>query len=104
MNNKILLCLFSLILLIFIFQGVNTVHKVTYIFQNIPMDKIEKINDINKIFIELDNFENFLYCIGGLMIAIILPVFVNNEKQKTKSQLIQNIEKIKKRAVSEKSI
>jgi hypothetical protein len=104
MNNKILISLFCSILLIFVIQGINIVYKINYIFQNISINEIEKNKDFNKLFIELNNFENFLYYTGGLMVAILLPVFINNEKQKTKDQLIENLKKIKKRAISEKLI
>ena len=104
MNNKILISLFCSILLVFVLQGVNLFYKINYIFENIQATEFGKIKDFNGLFVELNNFENFLYYTGSLIIAIVLPVFIKKNKQKTKNQVRENLEKIKRRAVYEKLI
>jgi uncharacterized membrane protein len=83
MNNKILISLFAAIILLFVFKGVQTIDRIDSSFVDVVQEQASNIQDVEKVLDELQRFKEFLYCMNGLAVVIIIPVFMSCENRKS---------------------
>lgn len=82
MRNKILISLFAAIILIFVFEGIKAVEQIEEDFIVVVQNQADDIKNIDKVLRELSRFKEFLFCMNGVAVVIILPIligFTNNK-------------------------
>ena len=83
MNNKILISLFAAIILVFVFEGVKAIDQIESDFAVVVEQQANNINNIDKVFHELNRFKEFLYCMNGVAIVILLPILISFTREKS---------------------
>ena len=83
MNNKILISLFAAIILVFVFEGVKAIDQIESDFAVVVEQQANNINNIDKVFHELNRFKEFLYCMNGVAIVVLLPILISFTKEKS---------------------
>jgi uncharacterized membrane protein len=83
MNNKILISLFAAIILIFVFEGVKAINQIDDDFIVVVQEQANDIKSIDKVLSELNSFKEFLYCMNGVAVVILLPILISFTKEKS---------------------
>lgn len=83
MSNKILISLFAAIILIFVFEGVKAINQIDDDFIIVVQEQASDIKSIDKVLRELNRFKEFLYCMNGVAVVILLPILIGFTKEKS---------------------
>jgi len=83
MSNKILISLFAAIILIFVFEGVKAINQIDDDFIVVVQEQANDIKSIDKVLSELNSFKEFLYCMNGVAVVILLPILISFTKEKS---------------------
>lgn len=91
------------IIIAFLLQGANLIHQIHDINVEIQSkDGFSKAN-MDSLYCQLHQFEHFLYLFASLIAAILCSLFLSKKEKKSKRQIINDLQKIKKRANIEKN-